>query len=181
MNRERAFFVLGWTDVMQGDAYEEWREEFLFHTAKDVLSKMYALPLVKKRVEELRVKWEALFFLHLEEEALAPESAAWPGQGKLDFLRLVEQRTSELKQQLTAAPNVPALLKTGQEIIHFLDGYNERFGLVFDSSFPIAEEQVLSKEILDTAVLIRFLKQGVWPDEATRLVSREKKRLLLFS
>jgi hypothetical protein len=180
MNREKAFFILGWNELLEGDAYSDWRDEFLFSAAQDLVAKMYALPLVMKRVEEIQLKWEALSFLKLEAELSHPTLTTFLGQGKLDFLRFVEQQTSELKHRLTSAQDVASLLRSGQETVLFLRWYGQSFELFFDSSFPASEENVLSKDVLNTAALIRFLKQGIWPDEATQAVRREKKRLHLF-
>lgn len=178
---EEALRILNWPEVLGLEEFREWREEFVFQTANDIMSKMHALPLVKKRVEDLDLKHAALFFLGLESERMTSVEWVFQSLEPLDFLRFSEKRSSEIKRDLLAARELATLLCVSEELLFFLNAYMRIFSTVFGHSFQTAEEQVLSKEVLDSALVIRHLKSGEWSDEALIAIAREKKRLALLS
>lgn len=180
MNLEKALQVLNWSEVLTADYFDEWREAFVFQTANDTMSKMHALPLVKKRVEELELKHAALFFLGLESDRMTPEEWDFQSLEPLDFLRFSEKRSSEIKRDLLAARELATLLCVSEELLFFLNAYMRNFSTVFGHSFHTAEEQVLSKEVLDSALVIRDLKSGQWSAAALEAIAKEKKRLALL-
>jgi hypothetical protein len=180
MNLEKALQVLNWSEVLTADYFDEWREAFVFQTANEIMSKMHAFPLVKKRVEDLEIKHAALFFLGLEAERKTPVEWDFQSVEPLDFMRISEKRTSEIKRDLLAARELGTLLRVSEELSFFLNAYMRNFSIVFGYSFPTAEEHVLSKEVLDSALVIRDLKSGQWSEAALTAIAREKKRLALL-